>query len=67
LFFADNEEFILYSTRTNIHRYVFTSSRDEVLPINGIENVVALDYSYADNCVFYADSATHVIGVRFFL
>ncbi|ELU15207.1 hypothetical protein CAPTEDRAFT_219450 [Capitella teleta] len=57
-----NEEFILYSTRSSIHRYMFGTSQNEQLPIEGIQNVVAVDYSYRDNCVFYADSSPSSIG-----
>lgn len=33
------------------------------LPITGLQNVIAVEYDFANDCVFYADIVTDVIAV----
>lgn len=50
-----NPEFLLYSRRTEIHRYLLASRRDERLRSN-LKLVAAVDYDVSSNCYFYADT-----------
>ena len=62
--FSVKEDFILYSTRTSVHRYMFSSGRDEILPLSGVKDIVALDYDYNNNCLYYSDTELDIIQVR---
>ncbi|XP_071959065.1 sortilin-related receptor-like [Antedon mediterranea] len=57
---AEKQEFILYAMRTSINRYLFNTQEDKVL-ISDLENAIAIDFDYDDNCVFWADIATDQI------
>lgn len=37
--------------------------KPEVLPIVGLQNVIAIDYDMENNCVFYADIVLDTISV----
>ncbi|XP_055957563.1 low-density lipoprotein receptor-related protein 4 [Patella vulgata] len=56
-------EYLLFASRANI-RYISmdTDDRSDVyLPINDLHNVIALDYDYKDNKVYYTDVYLDVI------
>lgn len=38
--------------------------KPEVLPIAGLQNVIAIDYDMENNCVFYADIVLDTISVN---
>ncbi|KAJ8316151.1 hypothetical protein KUTeg_006165 [Tegillarca granosa] len=50
-------EFILYSTKTEIRRYLFGDNRDEVIFSNSslIGEISAVDFDYSENCIIWAD------------
>ncbi|PIK41449.1 putative sortilin-related receptor isoform X3 [Apostichopus japonicus] len=56
-----NPEFLLFSQRTEIHRYLLASSRDERLPMQDLKLVAAVDYDVVSNCYYYADTVDDVI------
>ncbi len=49
--------------RTEIHRYLLVEERDEKLPIEGLSAVIAIDYNWRDNCMFWADIVEDAIHV----
>ncbi|KAK3597987.1 hypothetical protein CHS0354_042340 [Potamilus streckersoni] len=52
------QEFILYSTRREIHRYILGDGRDDTLvDERNIGDVVAIDFDYLDNCIFWGDNS----------
>ncbi|XP_033100199.1 sortilin-related receptor-like [Anneissia japonica] len=53
---AEKQEFLLYAMRSSINRYIFSSGQDEVI-ISNLQNAIAVDFDYEDNCVFWADIA----------
>lgn len=59
-----NPEFLLFSQRTEIHRYLLASSRDERLPMQDLKLVAAVDYDVVSNCYYYADTVDDVIMVN---
>ena len=63
-FVADEAEFILYCTSTHIHRMSLNMQDDVTLPTGPIREAVALDYDYANHCVFWADPDEDVIKVN---
>ncbi|XP_070808754.1 LOW QUALITY PROTEIN: sortilin-related receptor [Pituophis catenifer annectens] len=58
---AEENEFILYSTRYSIHRYDLSSGLTEDLPLTGLRGAVALDFDYAHNCLYWADVTLEII------
>ncbi|KAK2142820.1 hypothetical protein LSH36_910g01030 [Paralvinella palmiformis] len=57
----EQDEFILYTTRSTIHKRSFTNQRDEVLPLVGLQDVIAVEFDYQQNCLYWADAALNVI------
>ena len=62
---AANEEFLVFNNRTHIHRYVFDRVSDELVPISGPVNILAIDYDYANDCIFWSDVRLYNIQVFF--
>ncbi|XP_004389058.1 sortilin-related receptor isoform X1 [Trichechus manatus latirostris] len=58
---AEENEFILYATRKSIHRYDLASGAIEELPLTGLRAVVALDFDYEHNCLYWSDLALDII------
>ncbi|XP_013929765.1 PREDICTED: sortilin-related receptor, partial [Thamnophis sirtalis] len=58
---AEENEFILYSTRYSIHRYDLSSGLTEDLPLTGLRGAVALDFDYTHNCLYWADVTLEII------
>ncbi|XP_070547805.1 sortilin-related receptor-like [Ptychodera flava] len=52
---AEKPEFLLYAMRTEIRRYILGENREETLPLRGLQNAIAVDFDYDDNCVYWAD------------
>ncbi|XP_077985900.1 sortilin-related receptor-like [Glandiceps talaboti] len=52
---TEEPEFLLYAMRTEIWRYILGDNRAEKLPLRGLENAIAVDFDYLDNCVYWAD------------
>ncbi|XP_042329909.1 sortilin-related receptor-like [Sceloporus undulatus] len=62
---AEENEFILYTTRYSIHRYDLSSGISEELPLTGLRGAVALDFDYDHNCLYWADVTLDIIQVIF--
>ena len=58
----DKEEFILFSTRSKVERYVFDDHRKEPVA-NNLRSVVAVEYDYHSDCAFWADVELDIIQV----
>uniref|UniRef100_A0ABM0M9V2 Sortilin-related receptor-like n=1 Tax=Saccoglossus kowalevskii TaxID=10224 RepID=A0ABM0M9V2_SACKO len=58
---SENPEFILYAMRTEVRRYILGDQRQETLPLQGLQNVIAVDFDYKDNFIYWADMATDKI------
>ncbi|XP_034995003.2 LOW QUALITY PROTEIN: sortilin-related receptor [Zootoca vivipara] len=58
---AEENEFILYTTRYSIHRYDLSSGVSEELPLTGLRGAVALDFDYDRNCLYWADVTLDII------
>ncbi|XP_033758599.1 sortilin-related receptor-like isoform X2 [Pecten maximus] len=57
-------EFILYSTRFTIHRYILGENRDELLvqrDFSQQHSLFAVDFDYRANCLFWADGSQNMI------
>ncbi|XP_077396383.1 sortilin-related receptor [Festucalex cinctus] len=52
---GESNEFILYAVRNSIHRYDLATGTDQVLPLVGLKEAVALDFDYDKNCIYWAD------------
>lgn len=52
---AVRPEFIIYSTRTSIHRYLLAEARDETLPVGDLQEVISVEFDYSTNTLFWAD------------
>ncbi|KAG8434631.1 hypothetical protein GDO86_012842 [Hymenochirus boettgeri] len=57
----EQNEFILYATRTSIFRYDLSSGINEKLPLKGLNDAVALDFDYQTNCLYWADVTLEII------
>ena len=65
MFSTDVDEFILFSQRETISRHVMESRRDEILLHEyEADSVDAIDYSYDDRCLYWADNSLHKIQVH---
>lgn len=60
---AESNEFILYAVRNSIHRYDLATGADQVLPLSGLHEAVALDFDYERNCLYWADISLDTIQV----
>ena len=60
---SDEPEFMLYCTAHKIHRRTLESGDDVIIPTERISEAVALDYDYANHCVFWSDPDDDVIKV----
>ncbi|KAG4075464.1 hypothetical protein HA402_015117 [Bradysia odoriphaga] len=55
-------DFLVVAQRDKISRIEIPSGKKEVLPINGLKNVIAIEFDMKHNCVFWADIMTDEIG-----
>ncbi|XP_029027892.1 sortilin-related receptor isoform X2 [Betta splendens] len=58
---VESNEFILYAVRNSIHRYDLATGTDQVLPLAGLREAVALDFDYESNCLYWADISLDTI------
>uniref|UniRef100_A0A3Q3EAT1 Sortilin-related receptor n=1 Tax=Labrus bergylta TaxID=56723 RepID=A0A3Q3EAT1_9LABR len=58
---GESNEFILYAVRNSIHRYDLATGADQVLPLAGLREAVALDFDYDRNCLYWADISLDTI------
>ena len=56
-------QFLLLAQKENIIQFDLLNPKPVTLPINGLRNVIAIDYDMKNNCVYFADIVTDVIGV----
>lgn len=64
--FGQANDFLIVAQRDKISRIEIPSGKKEVLPINGLKNVIAIDFDMKHNCVFWADIMTDEIGRQCF-
>lgn len=60
----ETPEFILYSTRFTIHRFILGENRDELLvkrDFSHQHSMFAVDFDYSANCLFWADGSENMI------
>lgn len=60
--FKEVQQFILFAHRERISRFDLTTNQIEDLPINGLKNVIAIDFDMKNNCVYWADIVSDTIG-----
>jgi len=50
------QEFLLYTNRSQIHRYVFDIHQNFKIPLSSFtQNILTVDYDYRDDCLFWTD------------
>ncbi|XP_074652666.1 sortilin-related receptor-like isoform X2 [Tubulanus polymorphus] len=54
-------EFLIFSTRTTIQQYSIGSRSRLTYPIPSLANVVAIDFNYSTNCLYWVDLRQAVI------
>jgi len=60
-----NEEFLLFTNRSHIHRYVFDQRQDVRIPLAAVpHNILTVEYNYASDCIFWTDGRYSTIQVR---
>ena len=57
------QEFLLYTTRTSIHHVDLTDNRDVTMDLRGLQNVIAIEYDYGQDCIYWADVNTRKLQV----
>uniref|UniRef100_W4VRP1 Sortilin-related receptor n=1 Tax=Corethrella appendiculata TaxID=1370023 RepID=W4VRP1_9DIPT len=55
-------EFLVVAQRDKISRINLANNSKEVFPVNGLKNVIAIEFDIHNNCVFWADIMNDVIG-----
>lgn len=55
-------EFLIVAQRDVISRINLLNGKREALPIQGLRNVIAIDFDLKHNCIFWADIVSDVIG-----
>lgn len=58
------EEFLIVAQRDKISRISLSNRGKEVLPVEGLKNVIAIEYDMKHNCVFWADIMSDTIGMH---
>ncbi|XP_013407942.1 sortilin-related receptor isoform X2 [Lingula anatina] len=48
-------EFLLYTRRTVVQRYILGDNTTETIALPHLYNTIALEYDYKGNCIFWAD------------
>lgn len=61
--YSERKEFLLLAQRDRIVRFDLKNPVLEVLPIRGLQNVIAVDFDIHNNCVYWADIITDTISV----
>lgn len=60
--FKSNGEFIVVAQRDRISKINLADGVKEIFPVTGLKNVIAIEFDLANNCVFWADIMSDVIG-----
>lgn len=60
-------EFLIYVAGTRVHRVMMGSNRDEVIYINGGNNIVAAEFDLSSNCMFVGLAGEIQVDVAFIL
>lgn len=60
--FRTTGEFLVVAQRDKISRINLSDGVKEVFPVTGLKNVIAIDFDLANNCVFWADIMSDIIG-----
>lgn len=60
--FKSTGEFLVVAQRDRITRINLADGVKEIFPVTGLKNVIAIEFDLANNCVFWADIMTDVIG-----
>lgn len=60
--FKSTGEFLVVAQRDRISKINLADGVKEIFPVTGLKNVIAIDFDLANNCVFWADIMTDVIG-----
>ncbi|KAI0224251.1 Sortilin-related receptor, partial [Lamellibrachia satsuma] len=58
---AEAREFLLYINGFTIHRYLFGTSHDELLPLADVRDAVSVEYDYQHNCIYWGESTVGII------
>ncbi|XP_078381129.1 uncharacterized protein LOC144663915 isoform X2 [Oculina patagonica] len=59
-------QFLLYAARRYIRRITLGDHRETTIPLgSGLQNAIALDYNYYQNCVYWADITLNTITRSF--
>lgn len=64
--FGPDTDFLLVAQRDKISRIEIPTGAKQVLPIEGLRNVIAIEFDIRKNCVFWADILTDAIGRQCF-
>jgi hypothetical protein len=59
---AGAEEFIIYSLRNSVYRYIFGTQQTELVA-SGLQSTVSVEYDYNNNCAYWADVTLDIIQV----
>lgn len=60
--FKSTGEFIVVAQRDRISKINLSDGVKEIFPVTGLKNVIAIEFDLNNNCVFWADIMTDVIG-----
>ena len=59
-------QFLLYAARTYIRRLTLGDHIETTIPLgSGLQNAIALDYDYKQNCIYWADITLDTIKRTF--
>ncbi|KAK7603208.1 hypothetical protein V9T40_003207 [Parthenolecanium corni] len=56
------KEFLLLAQKERIVMFKLSDFTSEILPIEGLQNVISVEFDYHENCLFYADIVSDVIS-----
>lgn len=59
---APSKNFLIVARRDKIVRIDLDTKEQDILPVSGLKNVIAIDYDREQNCVYYADIMKDTIG-----
>lgn len=62
----ESQEFLIVSQRDRIARINLKDNQLEEFPINDLKNVIAIEFDLKNNCLYWADIITDVIGRQCF-
>lgn len=65
--FREKKEFLLLAQKERIVMFKLSDFSSEIVPIEGLQNVISVEFDYHKNCLFYADIVSDVISVSYLL